>query len=205
MTESKQGTVSISPRALLTAAAIAAALALYGLYLVPRYGGLGHYLMDGSAAGSFVGQTEGNRDKIESALSLYYSDSDGKYPPSLEALQPKDYLESPMPREDVFIEVSSGKFKRAHWRRDSDKVKLFASRADSDDGGGWGYVADPNSPEWGTVFVNCTHNHFKKGVPWNLSSAVAVRPASPQSASDPAQQSPGGETLQGTASQSASF
>lgn len=194
MTDSNQDAASISARTILTAAAIVAALALYGFYLVPRYGGLGNYFLDGSAAGSYVGQTEGNRDKLASALSIYYSDSDGKYPPSMDALKERDYLPDPMPREDVFIEVSSGKFERAHWRRDAAKVKIFASRAESDDGGGWGYVADPASPEWGTVFVNCTHDHFKKGVPWNLSSAPAARPAASPSLSGTAQQSPGSET-----------
>lgn len=176
MSDSKHDTVSISAGTILIIAAIVAASALYALYLLPRYGGLAGYFLAPSAAGSYVAQTEGNRNGLESALSLYLSDSDQKYPASIEELRKKDYLRGPMPCEDVFMEVSSGKFRRAHWRRDCDKVKIFRSRAEADDGGGWGYVADPASPEWGTVFVNCTHNHFKKSVPWNLSSSPATRP-----------------------------
>jgi len=33
------------------------------------------------------------------------------------------------------------------------------------DTGKWGYIADKNSPCWGMLFVDCTHNDYK-GTPW---------------------------------------
>lgn len=188
MSDTKRTTGSASAAtAILAVAAVVAVLAANKLYLVPRYGGIAAYFIGGKAAGSFAGQTAGNRDSLAAALSIYYSDTDGKYPPSLDALKERNYLPTPMPREDVFIDVGGGKFERAHWHRDSAKVKLFSSRAAADDSGGWGYVADPASPEWGTVFVNCTHLNFKKGVPWNVSAEPAPLPANAQTPSDAAQ------------------
>ena len=179
MKDSDQGSITIKSGLILAVLLAAAVAAADMLYFVPRYGGLLAFFLGGSAAGSSVGQTEGNRDRLASALALYAADSGGKYPASLEALRERAYLEGPLPREDIFIEAGAGKFRRAHWRRDASKVKLFGSRAEADDSGGWGYVADPASPEWGTVFLNCTHVHFKKGVPWNLSSPPAA-PLGPQ-------------------------
>lgn len=196
MQHSDQSTVTLKTGTILAVALIVCIAAADILYLIPRYGGIFPYLFEANAAGSMLGQTEGRRDAIAAALEIYYNDSDMKYPPSLEALWNRQYMTGPMPGENVFIEVSGGKFKRAHWRRDSAKVKIFRSRAEADDSGGWGYVADPDSPEWGTVFVNCTHDHFKKRVPWNLSTASAVRPG-PQDQDPYGQQNPGGLAASG--------
>lgn len=178
MANSRSGAISI--KIIMVLGVFVSALAAQRLYFMPRYGGIMAYFLAGNAAGSAAGRLDGQLSRIQSTLSIYYGDSDGKYPPSLDVLWGgRNYLEGPMPREDVFIETESGKFKRAHWYRDSAAVKIFNSRADADDSGGWGYVADQASPEWGTVFVNCTHPHLKKGVPWNLSSPPAPQ-ASPK-------------------------
>ncbi len=121
--DSKQAGVSVSPGTILVVAAVAAVLTVNVLYLRPRYGGILAYFLNSKAAGSFSGQTEGNRDKWASALAIYYSDTDGKYPPTLEELQAKNYISDPLPREDVFIEVNSGSFKRAHWYRNCREQK----------------------------------------------------------------------------------
>lgn len=159
---------------LVLAGIFIAGIAAQKFYFEPRYGGITGYLVEGFAVGSTMEQAEGDLARIQSYLSIYYSDTGGKYPPSLDVLwQEKRYLEGPPPHADIFIETRNGKFKRAHWHRDTAKVKVFHSRAEADDSGGWGYVADPASPEWGTVFINCTHQHWKKRIPWNLSAPPA--------------------------------
>jgi hypothetical protein len=190
MPDSGQKAVIIKPITALSVALVVFIAAVDILYLIPRYGGIMARLLEGSAAGSFVGQTEGNRDKLAFALSIYHNDSDKKsYPAALDELWgSRGYMTEPMPRADVFIDAGGGKFERAHWRRASDKVKIFKSRAEADDSGGWGYVGDPSSPEWGTVFVNCTHEHFKRKVPWNMAFEPAPQPQPEQTAADAAQQ-----------------
>ncbi len=50
--------------------------------------------------------------------------------------------------------------------RASSKVRNSA-RAGSLDTGGWGYVNDPASADFGTVFIDCSHKD-EKGRPWSM-------------------------------------
>lgn len=45
------------------------------------------------------------------------------------------------------------------------KTFLAESRSEVDDSGGWLYVTDPASDDWGTVIVNCTHTD-REGKVW---------------------------------------
>lgn len=115
-------------------------------------------------------QTLGRLDTIRSSLRIYYSDMEGKYPASLEVLSEGGrYMPAgDMPKADIFGKTKDDDFTHLH-KGSGTQVKLFRSPDDADDSGGWGYVADPASPDYGKVFVNCTHMYMGKGsgTPWN--------------------------------------
>ncbi len=171
-------------RFLRAAGVLLGAMGIFGAaeksYFYPRYGGWVGYLTEGWMAGSLMRRTEGDLGKIQSDLSLLFGDT-GRFPDTLDVLwrDPMRLSDKRLdrwpPHAEVFVEANN-RFKRAHWFRDTNRFKNFSSRTQADDSGGWGYVNDPQSPEWGTVFVNCTHIHFKKQVPWNLASQTVARP-----------------------------
>lgn len=152
-------------------------------YYVPRYGGFAGYLTGSAFAGVESVGLDGKLGGVLSALSIYYGDTNGKYPETLDVLwKDKKYLPGPLGHADVYAEFPGKGIARAHWYRDTDKIKYFRSVQDADDAGGWGYVNDPSSPQYGTVFINCTHVNFRKGIPWNVlrlppASAAATTPA----------------------------
>lgn len=153
-------------------------------YFEPRCGGYAGCLTDGWMAGSATESLAGNLGAVQSALSIYYGDHDGKCPETLDELwKDKRYLERPLGHADVYAEVPGRGIARAHWYRDTAKVKVFASVKDADDSGGWGYVSDPRSPDYCAFFVNCTHENIRKGVPWNT---IGQRPAAAPSEAPPA-------------------
>ena len=96
------------------------------------------------------GTTKGGLATIRGAISVYHSDNDeyptddltslckgGKYLVKL----PVTRLPNTPHSASRHVYVSSGT---------ADKVT---------DVGGWAYDNDPNSPEWGTVRVNCVHTN----------------------------------------------
>lgn len=150
-----------------------AALGVLGL-VVPL---AGIFLMVTTGTGSFgkfktlsvksgEGATKGKLGLIRSNLAIYYGDSEGQYPASLDALVGPKYLEA-IPRTKLAdhketdawtpygAEVCTGEGQFGSGI-DIQKIK---------DTGGWGYVADPNAKCWGTVFVDCAHKDAR-GRPW---------------------------------------
>ena len=102
------------------------------------------------------GDLLGHLGEIRFALSHYYNDHHGVYP---------DRIEKPVPKYLSAIPVAEVPDHHAPSR----KVKIFPW-IESDDIGGWGYVADPSSKDYGQVFINCTHRHRRKdgsGGPFN--------------------------------------
>jgi len=167
--------------AFITGAALLAGVDV--AYYQPRNGGYIGYLTEGWVAGSDTEALEAELGRAQFALSIYYGDTNGKYPETLDVLwKEQKYLPRPLRRAEVYAEFPGRGIARAHWYRDTARIKIFESAKDSDDSGGWGYVNDPKSPEYGAVFVNCTHVNFRKNVPWNLirqqrSAAPAAPPA----------------------------
>lgn len=114
--------------------------------------GLGACVVNGArgAAGGgwFMGkgheeQTLGRLGSLRSALSIYYGDLEGSYPPSLESLTVNGkYL----------AEIPLAQVPGAH--PPSGAVVLGKS---PDDSGGWLYNNDPLDADAGTVRINCTH------------------------------------------------
>lgn len=103
------------------------------------------------------GATRGNLGAIRSALSLYYRDTEGRYPAELSALaHDGKYLQRLLPS------------KSSRYHPDSSRVRLMTSlqyaAGEFDDSGGWAYVVSGSSA--GLVMVNCTHTD-SKGSAWS--------------------------------------
>jgi uncharacterized RDD family membrane protein YckC/type II secretory pathway pseudopilin PulG len=109
------------------------------------------------------GATKGRLGMLRSALAIYYGDTEGNYPPNLDALVPK-YVQAVEPPglpnqpaaagvEQYGAEVCGGP-KGA----DIDPAKLRNT-------GKWGYVVAPKAPCDGSVFVDSTQSDTK-GTPW---------------------------------------
>lgn len=93
-----------------------------------------------------VDRGPGNKGKcgeIRSALSIYYSDNQGQYPSTLDALVPK-YLNE--------IPELSGVGTHAPSRF----VRVTTAPALTDSGG-WAYVFSPGSAAHGHVWIDCIH------------------------------------------------
>ncbi|MFC1679726.1 hypothetical protein ACFL2T_05900 [Elusimicrobiota bacterium] len=105
--------------------------------------------------------SKGNLGAIRSALMIYYGDMRGVYPLTLEALTTNGMYLSRIPEAAAFPHHAptdrSEPYKSLPWKR--------GSKEPSRDTGAWGYVADPESEEFGTVFIDCTHADTK-GNPW---------------------------------------
>lgn len=99
------------------------------------------------------GATKGNLGALRSALSVFYLDGRGIYPHDPRSLViTKTYLRS-LP-----------KAKTPTYHADSAAFKLASDVSEIDDAGGWLYVTDPASEDWGTIVVNCTHTDTKEKV-----------------------------------------
>ena len=104
---------------------------------------------------------------IRAALSIYYGDTQGHYPDKLETvLRDPKYMSHPPRVIAVYANVPGRGVMRVHTREEMMGVRNFASTKQVDDRGGWGYVNDPASPEYGRVFINCTHREIRRKLVW---------------------------------------
>ncbi len=103
------------------------------------------------------GTAKKNLGTIRVALTKYHGDMGKSYPPNLAVLMVagaggKAYLNE-IPRVKV-----------PDYHADSAVVKLIDAVSELDDSGGWVYVSERKSPDWGTVLINCTHTDLKAQV-----------------------------------------
>lgn len=122
-------------------------------------------------AGSAARQTIAGIGGLRASLQVYCGDSGGKrYPESLEELLINGKYMTEIPEARIYAKTADGDFERVH-RGMERQVKSFRSFEESDDSGGWGYISNPDSKEYGGVFINCTHRYLGTGngdgVPWN--------------------------------------
>jgi hypothetical protein len=104
-------------------------------------------------------QTDWNLSGMRSAIRMYYDDTHGHYPTDLAILiRDKKYLAA--------IPYAMPAKGEQMYHSKSNDVKYFSSGDQSDDSGGWGYVNNPKSPDFGKIFVNCTHQDARR-ISWN--------------------------------------
>jgi prepilin-type N-terminal cleavage/methylation domain-containing protein len=100
------------------------------------------------------GATKGSLGSLRSALSIYYGDMEGQYPVQLFAL------------------TSNGKYltaipyaKTPNYHTDTSKEADNSPGTVLNDTGGWAYNNNQTDPNFGTLWVNCTHTDTK-GTIW---------------------------------------
>ncbi len=103
---------------------------------------------------AYEGRTKANLGALRSALSIYYGDTDGRFPTDdLTSLTPKYLTEIPLkytpPYHPQGRDVSAG----------NDTTMITAT-------GDWFYYNDPLDNAFGKVVVNCVH-HDMRGVVWS--------------------------------------
>ena len=99
--------------------------------------------------------TKGNLAAVRSALGIHHREANGAYPYHPVALTAGGRYLSVLPR---------ARTPKLH--PDSDAVALVASAGGLTDAGGWAYLADPASKDYGTFVVNCTHTDTR-GSAWS--------------------------------------
>ena len=99
---------------------------------------------------SSEGASKGNLGAIRSALSIYYGDMEGQYPVDMAALTVNGKYLSTLPMA-----------KAPNYHADSAGVTAATSATDV---GGWGYNNVTTNPNFGTVWVGCTHTDTKGSV-----------------------------------------
>jgi len=96
------------------------------------------------------GGLQGNLGSLRSAVSIYYADTDGRYPRTLAALTASSkYLKA----------IPPGKVPPYHLA--SAQVALAVA---ADDAGGWVYNDDASHLRFGSSGVNCLHTDTKGSV-----------------------------------------
>ncbi len=100
------------------------------------------------------GATKGNLGAVRSALSIYYGDLEGKYPvDTLGSLTASAKYLSAIPNANTPNYHSSTSGVTAI---SSNTATNFSAEA-----GGWAYVNNNASTDWGTLVVDCTHTDTK--------------------------------------------
>ena len=124
------------------------------------FGGFGKFKELASKASE--GATKGNLGSLRSSLAIYYGDTEGNYPATLDALVGPKYVPA-IPKVKVGDHPENGGWTAygaevctgsTEYGKEIDVAKLK-------DTGGWGYVTDPKAKCWGQVFVDCTHADSK--------------------------------------------
>lgn len=103
------------------------------------------------------GTVKANLGLVRSSLSIYYGDTEGKYPSAPKDLVPKYF--SSFPPVELPDHGSTG------------EVRIISKFEGKDlepyikDTGQWLYIADPKSMRWGEFIVDCSHKD-RKGQEW---------------------------------------
>jgi uncharacterized RDD family membrane protein YckC len=102
---------------------------------------------------SAEGATKGNLGSLRAGASIFYGDTEGTYPKTLDELVPKYIAE--IHAADT---QAHGKVKEVTvYGADVCAGTMEVDPAKLKDTGGWGYVNDPKASCYGTVFVDCSH------------------------------------------------
>jgi len=111
------------------------------------------------------GKIKGNLSALRSAIQVYYGDNEGLFPVNLSALTDRSKYISSIP----FI-APPGHKKPSNAVKLVSGVKSMADIANHvDDAGGWLYVNDKTSPQFGTIVINCSHKDVGANKPFMYS------------------------------------
>lgn len=97
------------------------------------------------------GATKGGLTTLRSALGIYYGDT---------LAFPTDNLDSLVAARKYLENLPTVKLPRTS-HPESRQVTVGSSTTSVTDTGGWLYVNDTASHEWGTALINCTHQDVK--------------------------------------------
>ena len=96
------------------------------------------------------GASKGNLGSIRSALSIYYGDMEGQYPGNLNALTISGKYLSDVPKS-----------KAPNYHTD---VATVVAQVSANDAAGWSYNSTTTDPNFGVIWVNCTHTDTKGSI-----------------------------------------
>jgi prepilin-type N-terminal cleavage/methylation domain-containing protein len=96
------------------------------------------------------GASKGNLGSIRSALSIYYGDMEGQYPTNMNALTISGKYLSEVPKS-----------KAPNYHSDTAAI---VHQVSANDGAGWTYNSTVADPNFGVVWVNCTHTDTKGSI-----------------------------------------
>lgn len=108
------------------------------------------------------GSTKTRLGALRSAISIHYSNKEGRYPASLNDVRDPQIL-GRIPETELPDHKPT-----SAWTAYGAEVCPSGGEIDPSrlkDTGGWGYVTDSKAPCWGTVFVDCAHKD-QKGQFW---------------------------------------
>lgn len=140
---------------------------------IPRMGNI--------LASSKEGTTKGNLGTLRSALSIYYSSTEGQYPEAISGGKPKKNGKCPQCETDLDSLLDGGFLadipdatlppsdnSPGHDTDNSVEAITFqAGVMQFNDAGGWAYQWNRAQPNWGTVLVNCNHAD-QRGNAWTM-------------------------------------
>lgn len=125
---------------------IVAIIGILAAVAIPKFAGL--------IRESNGGATKGNLGALRSALSIHYGDHEGWYP----------FFPGTLAGGGLYL-AAIPQTKTPDYHPDSADIRLGRSILDADDRGGWLYVSDVTSTDWGSIVVNCTHTDTR-GTLW---------------------------------------
>ncbi len=142
----KDNTAGFTLIEIMIAVAIISILAVIAM---PRFANLVNKSRESSTTGSLT--------SLRSTLNIYYGANHA---------HPTDNLAS-LTANGTYISVIPPAKLPGTPHPDSNAVSVGASTGTAlTDAGGWAYVSDPDSQQYGTIFVNCSHAD-SKGAAWN--------------------------------------
>ena len=93
---------------------------------------------------------------MRSGLRLYYAAHEGTYPPRIEPLSEDGEIMKSVP--ELWSGENDGvNFPGRRQPHPATREARNASVLTPEDSGLWGYVNDPESPQFGALFIDCTH------------------------------------------------
>lgn len=129
--------------------ALVAAADLAACCLATVLAGMAYFVIVSAGKKSTEANNRSELGSLRSGVSIYYGDAEGAYPGDLEALTRDQKYLSGIP-----LLWRGSPFYSPH--RQSRMVENYPGRT-TRDSGHWAYVDNPKDPDFGKVFIDCSH------------------------------------------------